>query len=202
VVAPDAFVVGTVNLIFQPQAMPGNQPVEGLARNELHGDEIDPAGRINVVDGDDIGMIQDAEAALASWTKRGLLSASATFSAGSTLRATTRSRRVSRQSERKQYYQFYRASGSGEIATLYTAMKVKSEALRTCHSDGLLPGGISFDLRVTRRPDSLPTSSSGRYWLFIASCLSSGVICFHRTSRSRCTRELPGSPCRALANQR
>jgi len=52
-----------------------------------------------------------------------------------------------------------------------------------------------------RRYMSLLINGSG-YWLFIASIRSSGVICFQSTSRSRCTREFPGSPCNALANQR
>ena len=44
--------------LIQPQAMSGDQPVERLSRNELHGDEVDPVSRINVVDRDDVGMIQ------------------------------------------------------------------------------------------------------------------------------------------------
>jgi hypothetical protein len=38
--------------------MPRNQPVERLALHVLHGDEVDALGLIDVVDGDDVGMIQ------------------------------------------------------------------------------------------------------------------------------------------------
>jgi hypothetical protein len=44
--------------LVQPQPVPGNQAVERLALHVLHGEEVDALGLIDVVNGDDVGVIQ------------------------------------------------------------------------------------------------------------------------------------------------
>ena len=47
-----------VDRLLQPQPISRNQPIQGFAVDEFHGDEIDATSLVDIVDGDDVRMIE------------------------------------------------------------------------------------------------------------------------------------------------
>jgi hypothetical protein len=44
--------------LAEAHSLAGDEGVEGLAGDELHDDEVEPFGRLDLVDGDDVGVVE------------------------------------------------------------------------------------------------------------------------------------------------
>ena len=85
---------GNPERLVQPHPLAWNERIQALAADVLHHDEVVPVGRLDLVNRDDVRVVR-ADAACASCTKRRRRFVRQR-SAGRTLMATSRPRRVSR----------------------------------------------------------------------------------------------------------
>jgi len=87
--------IATRRASLHSHPLPRDQPVERLARHELHDDEVDALRRLDLVDRDDVRVVEGGGGS--SFLDEATTPASSAMrSAGRTLIATSRPRRVSR----------------------------------------------------------------------------------------------------------